>query len=220
MNSILERVNTVCRCVQELSKTTVSFRKLVALTRQQFRLHDIDITLRSRIDRVLDQDQFYVMAYYDPEDDYLNETPIEIIVHHNFKKDVNFNSDHITEFLIQIYDAVVHEFRHQLQSRQRYYEIYSDHLQTPFAMYLADPDEVDAYALSIAIELLRAMPASRAKRFMTRLSVLSKLKQNNRLVSVNLRSYVSYFHNTKLLRTMSKKIYKHLETIDKRYVFL
>jgi hypothetical protein len=220
MNFILERVNSVCQCVRESNNTATSFKKIVTSLRKQFRLHSLDITLRTRIDRSLNSDEFYVMAYYDPEDDYLNETPVEVVVYHNFGNTANFEQNQITEFLIQIYDATVHEYRHQVQSQQRCHEIYSDHLQTPFESYLADPDEVDAYAFSIAIELLRAMPAARAKRYMTRLSVLSKLKQNNQLVSVNLRSYVSYFYNTPLLRTVAKKVYKHLETIDRQYVFL
>jgi hypothetical protein len=220
MNSVIERINNVCQCVRNNNVSAISFKKLVNLTRKQFKQHDVDLILKTKTDKSLGSDQFYVMAYYDPEDDYFNETPIEVVAYHNFDKSTNFEQHQITEFLIQIFDAVIHEFRHQLQSQQRYYEIYSDHLQEPFSSYLSDPDELDAYALSIAVELLRAMPAARAKRYMTRMSVLSKMKQNNQLVSVNLHSYMSYFYNTSLIKKLAKKVYKHLESIDRSNVFM
>jgi hypothetical protein len=220
MNSVIERVNQVCQCVRTSVVGAISFKKLVCITRKQFKQHDVDLVIKTKTDKSLENDQFYVMAYYDPEDDYFNETSIEVVVYHNFDRFANFEKNQITEFLIQIFDAVVHELRHQLQSRQRQYEIYSDHLQEPFSAYLADPDELDAYALSIAIELLRTMPPSRAKRYMTRISVLSKMKQNNQLVSVNLNAYVSYFYNTELIKKLAKKVYKHLESIDRNNIFM
>jgi hypothetical protein len=220
MNSDIERINNVCQCVRNSNIGAISFKKLVCLTRKQFKQHNIDLILKTKCDKSLDDDQFYVMAYYDPEDDYFNETPIEVIVYHNFGKSVNFEQNQITEFLIQIFDAVVHEFRHQLQSRQRQYEVYSDHLQEPFSSYLADPDELDAYSLSIAIELLRAMPAVRAKRYMTRISLLAKMKQNKQLVSVNLNAYVLYFYNTKLMKKLVRKVYKHLDHLDRNNIFV
>ena len=220
MNFVIERVNRVCQCVRQHNADAISFRKLVASTRKEFRLHDIDLTIKTKLDKTLDIDHFYVMAYYDPEDDHTQETPIEVIVYHHFEESCKFKQTQITEFLVQIFDAVVHEMRHQIQSRQRYYETYSDHAQTPFEKYLADPDELDAYALSIAIELLRAMPSSRAKRYMSKISVLSKMKQGSMLVSPNLQAYVSHFRNNSILKKLAKKVYKHLETIDRNNIFV
>jgi hypothetical protein len=220
MNSTIERVNFACQCVRRANPDAISLKKLVAVTKKELRLRDIDIILKLKKEKSLETDHFYVMAYYDPEDDFTNETPIEVIVHHNFEGDSKFYRLQITDFLIQIFDAVVHELRHQMQSRQRYYETYSDHAQDPFSKYLADPDELDAYALSIAIELLRVMPASRAKKYMSRMSILSKMKRGDMLVSPNLQAYVSYFHNNNLLKKLAKKIYKHLEVIDRDLIFV
>ena len=220
MNSIIERVNNACQCVRLANPDAISFKKLVASTKKEFRIRDIDIFLKTKKDNSLSGDHFYVMAYYDPEDDFSNETPIEVIVYHNFDGDSKFHRLQITDFLIQIFDAVVHELRHQIQSRQRYFETYSDHAHEPFSKYLADPDELDAYALSIAIELLRAMPAYRAKKYMAKLSVLSKMKQNGMPISPNLQSYVSHFRNNPLLKRLAKKVYKHLESIDKSQIFM
>jgi hypothetical protein len=219
MNSAIERVNRVCQAVRK-SYPSTSFRKLVASTKKEFKNNDIDLAIKTKKDKSLDHDHFYIMAYYDPEDDFNNETAIEVIVHHNFLGDNKFQHNQITEFLIQIFDAVVHEMRHQVQSSQRYFETYSEHAHEPFSKYLADPDELDAYALSIAIELLRAMTAARAKRNMVRMTVLSRLKKGDMLVSPNLNSYTAYFKNNTLLKKLAKKVYKHLETLDSRHIFL
>jgi hypothetical protein len=40
------------------------------------------------------------------------------------------------------------------------------------------------------------------------------------LVSPMLQSYVTLFKDTQLMRRMSKKIYKHIETIDTRHIFM
>lgn len=219
MNSTIERVNKVCQNVRK-ANSVASFRKLVAATQKEFRINDIDLALKTKKDKDLSSDHFYIMAYYDPEDDFNNETAIEVIVYHNFVGDSKFQHTQITEFLIQVFDAVVHEMRHQVQSSQRYFESYSEHAHEPFSKYLADPDELDAYALSIAIELLRALPADRAKRNMARMTVLSKLKKGDMLVSPNLRSYTAHFKNNPLLKKLAKKVYKHLETLDSRHIFV
>jgi hypothetical protein len=219
MNSIIERVNRACQSVRK-ANSAASFRKLVAVTQKEFKNNDIDLALKTKKDRSLESDHFYVMAYYDPEDDFNNETAIEVIVHHNFEGDNKFQCNQITEFLIQIFDAVVHEMRHQLQSSKRYFETYSEHAHEPFSKYLADPDELDAYAVSIAIELLRVMPPERAKRNMAKMSVLAKLKKGSALVSPNLQAYVSYFRNNGLLKKLAKKVYKNLESIDRNQIFM
>jgi hypothetical protein len=219
MNLILERVNAVCNSVRQISKTPITFRKLISTTRKEFKNYEIDLVLKVKKDNTLSNDSFYVAAFYDPIDDFNNETPIEVLVYHNFSLKDCFHETQITELLIQIYDAVVHELKHQQQSRKRHYETYSDHAQEPFSKYLADPDELDAYALSIAIELLRVIPLYRANKYMTRMAVLSKLKHSTMLVSPNLRAYVQHFNNNPLLKKLAKKVYKHLNSLDKDQIF-
>lgn len=219
MNLILERVNLVCNTVRKVNENPLTFKKLIGSIRREFKKSDIDLKIKTKKDITLDSSSFFVNAFYDPEDDSNNEIPIEVLVHHNFDPDDLFHEQQITEFLIQIYDAVVHELRHQQQSRRRHYKTYSDHAQEPFSKYLADPDELDAYALSIAIELLRVMPDHRARKYMTRMALLSKLKHSKILVSPNLRAYVQYFNNNPLLKRLAKKVYKHLDLIDSNQIF-
>jgi hypothetical protein len=159
MNIILERVYNVCKKVREDSPDPTTFKTLIGRTRNTFKLHDFDIAIKSKKDRDLDTDKWYVMAYYDSENDYNMDTAIEVIVYHNLKGDEPFGAHQVTSFLTEIFDATVHEFRHQYQSMRRDHNQYCSHVETPYEAYLADDDEMDAYAFSIAIELLRTMDA-------------------------------------------------------------
>ena len=220
MNLILERVNAVCQHVRESNTQGITFKKLIVYTRAEFKKRDFDLTIKTKKDKTLDPSEFYVNAFYDAEDDFNNETSIEVIINHNFNDTDVFSQTQITDFLIQIYDAVVHEYRHQQQSLKRNYEVYSNHDQSPYNEYLTDPDEIDAYALSIAIELLRHMNKERAKRYMSRITIMAKMRQNNMLVSPNLKSYIDHFGLNNITKKISKKVYKHLEALDRRYIFM
>jgi hypothetical protein len=219
MNSILERINTVCKNVRGALAGPVNFKKVIGSVRREFRHAELDISIKTKKDKTLNLHHFYVEAFYDAEEDFNNETPIEVYIYHNFDDTDLFEHRQLTELLIQIFDAVSHEYRHQNQSSQRGYAVFSDHAIEPFSKYLADPDELDAYAYSITIELLRVMTKERAKKYMTRMTVLSKLKSGQAFVSPNLNAYVSYFKGNPLLKQLAKKVYKHLETVDKKHIF-
>jgi hypothetical protein len=220
MNIILERVCNVCKSVREHSPEQTTFKKLITRTRKTFKEHNFDIAIKTKKDKDLDTDKWYVMAYYDSENDYNLDTAIEVIVYHNLQGDELLGPHQVTAFLTEIFDATVHEFRHQYQSMRRDHNQYGEHFETPYERYLADDDEMDAYAFSIAIELLRTMDAERAKRRMGRISVLSKMRTGSQFSSPQLRSYISHFGLNPLTKKLSKKIYHHLETIDKRWVFV
>jgi hypothetical protein len=220
MNIILERVFNVCKKVREQSPDQINFRNLIGRTRNTFKLHDFDIAIKSKKDKDLETDCWYVMAYYDAENDFNMDTAIEVIVYHNLVGDEAFGPHQVTAFLTEIFDATVHEFRHQYQSMRRDHNQYGKHFDTPYERYLADDDELDAYSFSIAIELLRTMDADRAKRRMSRISVLSKMRTGSQFSSPQLRAYIGHFGLNNLTKKLSKKIYHHLETIDKRYVFM
>jgi hypothetical protein len=220
MNIILERVFNVCKKVREDSPEQTTFKKLIGRTRNTFKLYDFDIAIKTKKDRDLDPDKWYVMAYYDSENDFNMDTAIEVIVYHNLKGDEPFGRHQVTSFLTEIFDATVHEFRHQYQSMRRDHNQYGEHHETPYELYLADDDELDAYAFSIAIELLRTMDEERAKKRMGRISVLSKMRTGTQYSSPQLRAYIGHFGLNTLTKKLSKKIYHHLETIDKRFVFM
>lgn len=224
MNSIMETVCNVCNTVKQKSKHGVSFQTLLTTLRREFRKKHFEVKIKSLRHKVLNTEEFYINAYYDSEDDKAGDFPIEVVVHHNFDKEVIWDKKHITEFLIQIFDAVVHEFKHQRQSLKRNYKQYWDHFDadTHYKEYLADTDEVDAYALSIAIELCRNLGKYRALRYLQKVTSLAKLKFNRNYVSPNLAAYVGYFGNLNdpTLKKLSKKIYIRLQKIDTDVIFV
>jgi hypothetical protein len=220
MNIILERVYAVCKQVREQSPEQITFKNLIARTRNAFKLHNFDIAIKTKKDKDLDDDKWYVMAYYDSENDFNMDTAIEVIVYHNLQGDELFGPHQVTAFLTEIFDATVHEFRHQYQSMRRDHNQYCEHVETPYEAYLADNDELDAYAFSIAIELLRTMDAERARKRLGRISILSKMRTGSQLSSPQLRAYISHFGLNTITKKLSKKIYHHLETVDIRYIFM
>lgn len=220
MNAVLEHVNKICKHVRDTNCQSISFKKLIGSIRTTCREYGLDLKIITKKDRTLDENQFYVNAYYDAEDDFNQDTAIEIFVYHNFSDKDLFLTSQITEFLIQIYDATVHEYRHQVQSKSRHYEVYSNHDQSPFDDYLSDPDELDAYALSIAIEILRYMPKERAKKYLTRITILAKMRQGSNYLSPNLKAYMDYFGLDHRTKKLAKKIYKHLDSLDKDQIFM
>lgn len=219
MNSILERVNAVCQTVRKSNDNAISFKKLIGNLKKEFKENDLDLSIKTKKEKTLEQYHFYVEAFYDAEEDFNNETPIEVFVYHNFSDKDLFERKQITEFLIQIFDAVVHEYKHRKQSISRSYSSYTDHPMEPYSKYLADPDELDAYSFSIAVELLRYMDNERVRRYMTRLTALSKLKYGNTLVSPNLTAYIGQFRCNPIIKKLAKKVYKYTDSIDKRHIF-
>ena len=217
MNSIMESVKCVCNTVRTNTKQGVDFHNLLLLLRREFRAHDFDIKIKTKRHAALNQEEFYVNAYYDAEDDSEHDTPIEVVVHHNFDAAFMWDKKHVTDLLIQVFDAVVHEFRHQRQSRKRHFKTFwGNHT------YLDDPDEIDAYSISIAIELCRSMGKYRALRYMHRFSSLSKFKVQDQYVSPNLGAYIEFFGSIKnpKLKLLAKKVYVRIQKLDTDCIFV
>jgi hypothetical protein len=221
MSGIAETVCLVCNNIRNRTKQGVSFQKLLSITRQEFRINDIDLEIKTHRKKNLEYSEFYVNAYYDAENDKDFDTAIEVIIFHNFKKRHDWDRFHITAFLIQIYDAVIHEYRHRRQSKKRNHKIYWIRSSNT-RLYLSDPDEIDAYAVSIAIELCRTIGKYRALRYMNKFTALSRVKVQNLFASPNLYSYVNEFKTLKhpVLQRLSKKVYKRLLKIDSDTIFM
>jgi len=219
MNIILERINNVCKSVRDECQNPVSFKKLISRTRKTFKDHDFNLVIKTKKEKYLDTDKFYVMAYYDSYDDLHGDIPIEVIVHHNLSGEEEFGQHQVVNFLIEIYDAVAHEHKHQLQGIKRNYEEYEVHSRHPYEEYLSNSDEIDAYSLSIAIEILRIMDKDRAQKYMRKISVMSKMRQGPYFAIPMLNAYVGNFGFSPIIKRLAKKVYKHLETIDKNYIF-
>lgn len=219
----METVCSVCNKVQANNKSNSTFPEILKSLRKEFKIHDIELKIRSKKEKHLDVSEFYVHAFYDSFDDKNLDVPIEVFVHNNFDKDQVWDHVQVKDFLIQVYDAVVHEKKHQRQSRKRNYELYWDHPDAGYHYkeYLQDPDELDAYAFSIAIELCRTLGKHRALRYLPKLTTLARMKINEQYVSPNLNAYVAHFEKpvSPVLRRLAKKIYVRLKKIDTDYIF-
>ena len=224
MNNVMETVSNVCNKVRIVSKQRLTFHKLLSALRKEFKLQGFDLRIKSSRDKHLDNNIFFVNAYYDPEDDKHHDTAIEVVVHHNFNKDDIWELSEVTGFLTQIFDAVVHEFKHQRQSRKRKYKVYWHHTDTSsdYAEYLQDPDELDAYAFSIAVELCRTLGKYRALKYMVKFSTLARLKFNGQYVSPNLSSYVDTLGDLSnpAIKKLAKKVYIRILKVDTDAIFL
>ena len=221
MNSIMELVCAICNKVRSSTKQGLSFPKLMNQVRREFKSSNIDIKLTTTRDKTLNEDCVYVNGYYDPEDDKEHECAIELIIVHNFPKDLVWYPTHSTLILTQIFDTVVHELRHQRQYRKRKFKVGPERGPGP-KVYLADPDEVDAYSISIATELVRSLGRTRALRYLHNIDTLSRFKLNKQFVSPCLGMYVGEFSNPRnpIIKKLTKKIYIRLKKIDTDVVFL
>ena len=221
MNSIMELVCAICNKVRSSTKQGLSFPKLMNQVRREFKSSNIDIKLTTTRDKTINEDCVYVNGYYDPEDDKEHECAIELIIVHNFPKDLVWYPTHSTLILTQIFDTVVHELRHQRQYRKRKFKVGPERGQG-HKEYLADPDEVDAYSISIATELVRSLGRTRALRYLHNIDTLSRFKLNKQFVSPCLGMYVGEFSNPRnpIIKKLTKKIYIRLKKIDTDVVFL
>lgn len=222
MNSKMKVAYLICTSIQKnLRYNNANFHTLLSRIRKEFNRQNIDLYIRSSRKPTLSTEEFYVNAYYDSEDEYDNEIPIEIVIYHNFDKTILWDSVHSKNLLIQIYDAVVHEFCHQEQSRKRHHQHFWNHSSIEL-QYLSDPDEIDAYALSIAIELCRSLGKERALKQLSRYKRLSKFKIQSDFVSPNLFAFVKVFEDVdeQILKKITKKIYKKLQKIDTDCIFM
>jgi hypothetical protein len=221
MNSLMETICTICNSVRASSKQGLSFQKLLNKIRKEFKFKDITLQLRTVRDKTLNSDVFYANGYYDPENDLHGDCAIELIITHNFPKDHVWFPEQATDILVQIFDTTVHEFKHRRQFVKRNYQFGSER-GSGHKEYLADPDEIDAYSISIAIELCRSMGKIRALRYLNSISKLGRFKLNNSFVSPSLSMYLSEFPNIKdpVIKQLAKKVYVRLMKVDTDYVFL
>lgn len=221
MNSVLESVCVVCVSIKQQTKAGMSFQKLLTLIRREFRTSNIDLKLRTVRDKTLVEEVFYANGYYDPECDRDHECPIELIITHNFNPEEIWYPIHASLLLTQIFDTVVHELRHQRQHRTRKFKFGFGRDSTVIEEYLSDPDEIDAYAISIATELVRSLGKDRAVRYLSNPNSLSRLKLQGKFVSPCLGMYIGTFPNsTHTIKRLIKKVYVRLKKIDTDYIFM
>lgn len=219
MNEDLSLVRTLCTGIMAKTENGGKFKNLIAHIRKGFRSLDLKIKTK-RIDN-LEPNEFYVNAYYDADDDANGFCPIEVIILHNIDLDNYFEHSQAGQLVVHLYDAIVHELRHQYQSRCRNYLTLNHGSTDDQQTYLSDPDEIDAYALSISIELIRNLGRTRSIQYLHRASRLAMIRPKGLYASPNLFAYFEAFKKIEhpVIRKLIRKVFLNLETLDKSAIF-
>jgi hypothetical protein len=152
-----------------------------------------------------------VNAYYDPDLDERKKIAIELVLITNPNSQFIMLDDMTwLAFSNGIADSLAHELIHMRQHRLREFEDVSVRHATAFnehpdaQEYLADPDEIDAYAFNIAQEL---------KVHQNPIQKLNQIKDIKLEDSVNLWAYVQTFDRNPdhpVIKRLLKKVYKNL----------
>ena len=152
----------------------------------------------------------------DPEENlFLTNIELQLIMHSEDKPICINNTD--WQFLAhQVEQTIAHEMIHRDQSRKRFhtkggesYPIYDDHLseEDKRIVYLSDPDEIDAYANDVALDML--------KRY-TYMAAYARLREYKKITQTEcpiLCEYIDTFGwNSDTVHTLLKKALKRLET--------
>jgi len=149
-----------------------------------------------------------ITAHYNSDKDENCKISIELILITNpYDQYLIFDKELFDQFSIRLADTLAHELIHMRQSRARDYKHIeyknNEELQTD-SEYLSNPDEIDAFAYGIAVEL---------KNLPNPLKKLSNPKTITIKDSANLWTYVKTFSNddtNTILKKLYKKIYKYL----------
>jgi hypothetical protein len=218
VNEELLLVRKICTGIMTKCEGGGKFKTILARVKKSFAV--LDLKIRTKRMKDLEENEFYVNAYYDTVDDADGLCPIEVVILHNIDEDTDFAHAQAGQLIVQIYDAVVHELRHQYQGRRRNYLS----LTAPddeAVYYLSDPDEIDAYALSIALELIRNLGRTRSIQYLHRASQLAKIRPKGLYASPNLFAYFDTFGDVghPVIKKLIKKVFLNLETVDKSAVF-
>ena len=152
-------------------------------------------------DTQLDFDDFTVGAEYDPELDESGKKQfiINLIFNHPEDQPLLITQDFASTLAIDLVEALVHEYQHQHQYRSRRYlanrGYTSQHKDVKIKEdqeYLGQPDEIDAYAVNIAV------------RFYI---LKDKLNSSKPVVSLDLKQYYMIFGpNHPVIKRLLKKI--------------
>jgi hypothetical protein len=153
-----------------------------------------------------------INAFYDPDEDMMGKACIELVlVYSPYEKILIFDDEGWVRLVRRIADSVAHEQRHKYQYRQRDWERWDeeeseDEIEVA-QMYLGNKDEIDAYSINIANELLDNYTYNET------LHCLTNPKKIDMSKSVNLWAYMTVFgmdFSHPVLKRLLKKIYKIL----------
>jgi len=183
------------------------------LFQQQFLEFGIEVTLHPYDDIGINQltaNGFFCSWAYEEEE----ETDIElVIVLNNLDRAISINNTDWDFFRHQVTQTLEHEMIHRDQARARlgsgYMQAYTQHMdeEQKRIAYLSDPDEIDAYANDVALDMLYLYS------YMTAYARMRNYKRIRQDESPIFCEYVDTFGwNSETVHILVKKALKRLET--------
>ena len=159
----------------------------------------------------LEENQATVNAYFDPAELY-NPPNIELIFVHHPKKTKGINIDETgwESFAFRIEQAVLHELIHRRQYEKR--KIVTNKLPATPIGYLSCPDEIEAHAHDIMLELTHY--GYDLDHALQRLKNYPKISAEE---SITLYSYMLVFENAPSNPTMQKLIRKTVKFLNEKW---
>ena len=150
---------SIDRARRPLAKTHRSSEEIAKLLRRVVAPYRAYITTETSTN--VDLGRIEVSAFFEPlpdKDTYAIEL---VLVTHPQTTSIKLRALVLNTFLFRVSQAIQHELIHAHQYRQRGWEGWSSRKQAPYnishsAHYLSDPDEIDAHAHDVALELQRS----------------------------------------------------------------
>lgn len=173
---------------------------------------------------VVDLGQMLVNAYFDPEEDAIEEIAIEIeLVFNNKDKTIVLSEEGFQWLIRTVLASLTHEMIHQKQYRSRggirgreFTKFNSDSKDVQKAQeYLGNTDEVEAYGFNIADQLMRS-----TKDYNKALDVLRGGAKDSLKYSPDLFAYIVAFGgsvNHPIIKRLLKKTTFYLNKIKNKY---
>lgn len=160
----VEEYADLCTWIEPLIGQEISPKNFAQrLGRWLNRSHPTRVKLFLGKDENLDPGDFCIGAEYDPELDqaYRKQLIINLIINHSKTAPWPITPDLADRFVLELVEALVHEYQHQHQYRSRRYRAHkeqfvSEHEDSSIKNeqeYLGNPDEIDAYAANIAARI-------------------------------------------------------------------
>ena len=142
---------------------SVSQRQLARQTGDFLRSLGHPVSVHSGSDRDLEKNTIVVSAEYDVDRDEMGKRlyiGITLTVNPKNTKKIKFDEVMVNSLSLDLLEALCHEYRHEHQYRTRDFDVYGDFKSTHKDIeerrqqeYLGIPDEIDAFAVNIAIRL-------------------------------------------------------------------
>jgi len=201
INDKIERVK------QKVVNTNMSVASFIDIWQQEFSGFGIEFT-SSACPSIL-TNTASVSGFYD-QYEYLEEINIEVVVIVNDTKGfININNDSWNFLRHQMNQTITHEMRHREQTKGRDGFIVSHQIDDSMSeeqkriVYLSEPDELDAYAGDIVLDLLELYTSQGVA------SKLASYPSIQRSESPILYEYVSLFgKDSQLVKSIIKKALK------------